>query len=392
MADTRKYADLRANEYNTQDTYGTRLRADGYNVGTYSYPDGLGVRADLQHYVTFFINVRGKSKFVQNGAYKTNDKVSPSAIAGTSIRNTLDNSGVGTSAVYGAAVAAGIYTIGKGVSGALLGAASSAAGAAGKAAAGNPRTAAAKVGGLAALGLFGLFLGEAGAQAMAKTQVLQQDQTKRLQDVITLHMQERPAVSYGINYQDKDLGILGGLLGVDSAMSESLNAGSFATGMAVNMALQVAKVPSIIPGLGSITDIVQLAGKVKTNPFREVFFEGIDYRKFNFKYKFMPKSEKEVMAIYNIIDKFKEHMHPEIAGGGAFFLYPSEFEIAYYYNSKENGYFNKIAACALTDMSVEYGGDQFSTFSNGAPTEINLTLSFRELELITKESIKSRGY
>jgi hypothetical protein len=85
-------------------------------------------------------------------------------------------------------------------------------------------------------------------------------------------------------------------------------------------------------------------------------------------------------------------MHPELAAGGAFFLYPSEFEIAYYYNNKENGYFNKIATCALTDLQVDYGGEQFSSFSNGAPTEINLTLSFRELELITKESIRSRGY
>jgi hypothetical protein len=390
MADnTRQYADLRANEYNTQDTYGTRLRSDGYNVGTYSYPDGLGIRADLQHYVTFFINVRGKSKFVQNGSYKINDKVSPSAIAGTSIRNTLDNSGTGTSAVYGAVLAAGIYTIGKGITGSLLGAAGVQSGAT---AASALKSTAGKLGGLAGAALFGAYLGDTAADAMAKTQVLQQDQTKRLQDVITLHMQERPAVSYGINYQDKDLGILGGLLGVDSAMSESLNAGSFSSGIAMSMALQVAKVPSIIPGLGSIGDIVQLAGKVKTNPFREVFFEGIDYRKFNFKYKFMPKSEKEVLAIYNIIDKFKEHMHPEIAGGGAFFLYPSEFEIAYYYNNKENGYFNKIATCALTDLQVDYGGEQFSSFSNGAPTEINLTLSFRELELITKESIRSRGY
>jgi len=106
----------------------------------------------------------------------------------------------------------------------------------------------------------------------------------------------------------------------------------------------------------------------------------------------MPNNKTEVDAVKDIIDKFKEHMHPETAAGGAFFLYPSEFEIAYYFNNAENPYFNKIAACALTDMQVDYGGDQFSSFSNGAPTEINLTLSFRELELITKETIKSRGY
>ena len=43
--------------------------------------------------------------------------------------------------------------------------------------------------------------------------------------------------------------------------------------------------------MGSLSDIIQLGAKVKTNPFREVFFEGIDYRKFNFKYKFMPKNK-----------------------------------------------------------------------------------------------------
>jgi len=220
---------------------------------------------------------------------------------------------------------------------------------------------------------------------------LKKDQTKRLKDVITLHMQEKPSVSYGINYQDKDLGILGGLLGSDSDLSNSTQADRL-TGLSQSMSLQIAKIPSILPGLGSLSDIIQLGAKVKTNPFREVFFEGIDYRKFNFKYKFMPKNKHESDAVYKIINKFKEHMHPELAAGGAFFLYPSEFEIAYYYNNEENKYFNKIATCALTDMSVEYGGEQLSSFSNGNPTEINLTLSFRELELLTKETIREQGY
>ena len=38
-------------------------------------------------------------------------------------------------------------------------------------------------------------------------------------------------------------------------------------------------------------------------------------------------------------------------------------------------------------MSVEYGGDIFSTFSDGKPVEVNLTLKFKELELLTKERI-----
>jgi hypothetical protein len=40
-------------------------------------------------------------------------------------------------------------------------------------------------------------------------------------------------------------------------------------------------------------------------------------------------------------------------------------------------------------MSVEYGGEQFATFEDGAPTEITLNLTFRELELMTKQTIKN---
>lgn len=380
MAD--KYTDIRASEYNTGDAFNTRLRSEGYNVGSLSYPDGLGVKADLQHYVTFFINVRGKSKF----SYDINNKATPSTIAGSS-RNTLDMGKNDTAAtIYGGVVAAGALGLGATAIDAgakLLGISSNA-----KAPVKTPAQQA--IGATGKLAVFGVGTYIA-KEALKNTKVLETDKTGRLTDVITLHMQERPTVTYGVNYQDKDLGILGGFLGADTAASEGMQA-ERQSGMITSMAMQLAKIPSILPGIGNPADLIQLGAKVKTNPFREVFFEGIDYRKFNFRYKFMPKSQSEVQSVYNIINKFKEHMHPEIAGGGAFFLYPSEFEIAYYYNNKENGYFNKIATCALTDMSVEYGGEQFSSFANGAPTEINVVLSFRELELVTKETIRSKGY
>ena len=35
-----------------------------YLIESYSYPDGVGKSDDLQHYIIFSINVRGKSKFI----------------------------------------------------------------------------------------------------------------------------------------------------------------------------------------------------------------------------------------------------------------------------------------------------------------------------------------
>tara|TARA_R110000822_G_C14931228_1_gene452560 strand:- start:268 stop:522 length:255 start_codon:yes stop_codon:yes gene_type:complete len=81
-------------------------------------------------------------------------------------------------------------------------------------------------------------------------------------------------------------------------------------------------------------------------------------------------------------------MMPEMGFKNLFFIYPSEFEIKYYFKNQENIYFDRISTCVLEDMSVEYGGDIFATFANGNPVEVNMSLKFKELELMTKERIK----
>jgi hypothetical protein len=84
-------------------------------------------------------------------------------------------------------------------------------------------------------------------------------------------------------------------------------------------------------------------------------------------------------------------MHPELSNGKMFFIYPSEFQITYYYGSDENTYFHRFRPCALESMDVTYGGEQFSSFKDGAPTEINVSLTFRELEILTKNMVRE-GY
>jgi hypothetical protein len=60
---------------------------------------------------------------------------------------------------------------------------------------------------------------------------------------------------------------------------------------------------------------------------------------------------------------------------------------------------NRISTCVLEHMSVDYGGQNgfaafgtptynpFSGPAAGMPTEINMSLKFRELETLTKERI-----
>jgi hypothetical protein len=148
---------------------------------------------------------------------------------------------------------------------------------------------------------------------------------------------------------------------------------------------QLAKLPVL-------NNLRELSTRTKTNPFRDVLFESVGYRAFAFKYRFFPKNKSESQKIYNIINTLKIHMHPELSGGKLFYLYPSEFDIQYYYKDEENNYLNRFARCALTDLNVEYGGEQFATFEDGSPVEIGLSLTFQELEQMTSEGIETHGY
>lgn len=331
-----------------------------YNVGNFTYPDNLGNAPDLQHYVAFYVNVREKSKL--KALYDTipNNEV-PINTTTNKINSQDYGKAIGSIAAGKVLLAGGLAAITK--------------------FADSPREAGRvirnfAIGGAAAYG---------GAEILKRTGILE-NSFVRLKDVITLHVEDRPTVKYGMNYNEADLGVLSGFLAsVGSAQRTIQLQDAIALGAA-----EALKLPNAIGG-ATIGQLLGAAAGVKINPFREALFESIDYRTFTFRYRFFPKSLKETNNIKRIIDTFKLHMHPELAASGFFFIYPSEFEIKYFYKDKENLFFNKIGRCALTDMAIEYGGDTFSTFDNGAPTQINVTLTFRELEQLTKQEMV-QGY
>ena len=81
-------------------------------------------------------------------------------------------------------------------------------------------------------------------------------------------------------------------------------------------------------------------------------------------------------------------MHPEKDPGGAFFVFPSVFDLEYRYKDTRNNFVNKIATSVLTDLSVDYGSEGvFTTFrgTKGKPSEITVAMNFREISLLTKD-------
>jgi hypothetical protein len=224
------------------------------------------------------------------------------------------------------------------------------------------------------------------------------DKTFRIDTAIMLAVQERPSVTYGVNYQAQDMGTLAGFLagGTSAIDSGMMDAGGEA---ARAFLLNVAQVPAGVTNAMGATDLdIKAMASVGTgtamNPFREQVFKSVDTRTFDFNYKFLPKSPRESENVWRIIQAFKFHMHPELSSGGLFFIYPSQFNIVYYFNDKPNPTLFNISTCVLQNMTVDYGGQQFSTFvPPGAdsavsyPTEVNMKLRFVELETLTKERI-----
>lgn len=124
------------------------------------------------------------------------------------------------------------------------------------------------------------------------------------------------------------------------------------------------------------------------NAKAEQLFKGVNFREFMFDYQFAPKSQEEAKNILNIIRMFRYHMLPEFKDQASFlYIYPSEFEIKFYKGAKENEFIERYMTCVLTNVIVDYTPNgQFNTFANGMPTQINMTLNFKELALTTKET------
>lgn len=365
---------------------------DGYkfNTNSYTYPIGTGQsdansknpqsKADLKHYVVFFINIRGKSKYKpyydQNGGTVeitgidenrlNRDKLATATKTGLTVGAVAVGAKVGSAAVQKIIANAGKTKAVTKVVGTVAGAASGAA------------------------------LGATAANWF------ENDKTYRISTAIKLALQSAPKVDYGVNYQSEDLGLGTGMIagGTSAVDSGYLQAG----GEAANaMLLNAAQIPSgIASAMGANLDakaMASLGTGTTMNPFREQIFKSVDTRSFSFNYKFVPRSAQEAEYISRIITTFKWHMHPELSDGGLFYIYPSEFNIAYYYEDRINPHLNRISTCVLEHMTVDYGGQNgfaafgtpsynpFSEPSAGMPTEINMTLKFRELETMTKERI-----
>jgi len=128
------------------------------------------------------------------------------------------------------------------------------------------------------------------------------------------------------------------------------------------------------------------------NPNLQLLFDGINFRDYQMAFTFTPYSKQEAQTVAKIIEMFKKHSAPRLGtAGGMFFIPPSIFEPKFYFNGRENRKINRIAKSVIMSVDVNYAPNGFSTYDDGAPVQTQLTINFKEIELITRDKIE-QGY
>ena len=219
--------------------------------------------------------------------------------------------------------------------------------------------------------------------------------------------------NYGLNWTEMDNKIVGGLLSSGANFINSLlgkdengsNKDSKSLMDKVNASVNVMGnylASSALDGDGTLSKTMQLLSRETANPRKEMMFNSVNMRTFNFEYVFAPQTREEARNVEKIIMQFKYHAHPSFhrtadefdtpnTSNDNILNYPSEFNIVHYKDGKRNTHLPRMATCVLTDVGVDYSKGVESSFEDGMPSIIKLSLTFKEIAMLTKEDI-ANGY
>ena len=238
-----------------------------------------------------------------------------------------------------------------------------------------------------------------------------------------------------VNNDQLETSLRQGMQGNIGAAMQTLGEAGKGTPIAAALSTAVAKEISSAAGqrFGSAVQALERkVGKIR-NPHKALIYQGPGgFRTFSFTFVMMPKSKKEAEEINKIVHFFKYHMHPgvegvrQVPGAGASsqqvnranvnnrnninssltLSYPEEFRIrvtprgldgdTQVGSRSSDGKANqvrplfRIEKCFLESLNVDYTtSGQPVFFDDGTePVTTTLALSFKETQLMTKESIR----
>jgi hypothetical protein len=240
-------------------------------------------------------------------------------------------------------------------------------------------------------------------------------QTKEVKSVISLYMPDTLTSSYDANYEEMSLASdLGTLLPTLRAIG---SAGEGNEGLIQSIlegkGNQLGSDPSVIsaatgllqtggidiPGVdvANLGTLLQRAEGYAINPQVQMIYRGTNLRSFNLDFTLTPKSQSEAARINDIIQQFRFYSLPTLGQkignvtnsttNSMYLIPPSIFNIQFYVNGVESPYLAKYGDCILESVQVNQAPNGFAVFRDGSMVQTQLSLSFREMNILTRDNI-----
>jgi len=227
--------------------------------------------------------------------------------------------------------------------------------------------------------------------------------TRRIKESIALFMPSSLVHTSHNLYEEVSLTALGGKV-MSVAASAVTGTGGALAGQALNAATG-GTAGRIVDAAGKVIGATASLAKYPINPRVEILFSTTPQRQYVFEVLMAPRNEQESQSIEAIIRTLRFHAAPEIGSGtslggsvgelvntvtsglaGFTFIPPAEFDITFYTRGQENPHIPRINTCVLEKIEIDYSpaGGVYSTFQNGFPVAVRLSMAFREVEILHK--------
>lgn len=198
-------------------------------------------------------------------------------------------------------------------------------------------------------------------------------------------------IGYNNNFEPADAAKFADFaMGSGSAISKLKGAAAFKVIQGVSSAGGL--INSLMGKEGSFTGNDQQVGasqRIAQNPMKEVTFEGMDFREFNFEYIFSPNSVSEAALLREIIATLRYYTLPELALGRLYYIFPGVFRFRFMIGSRENIWIPAVGTSVINRITVNYSanGQTWSSFPQGQPIFVKLSMDVTEIEILDRTRV-----
>lgn len=225
------------------------------------------------------------------------------------------------------------------------------------------------------------------------------DKGGAVQGNIALYMPPNVAFADGAGYTTFDMGPLGNdiasriqngvnaesVQGMLNDMTSRVNASQDLRTIMAGKMLQNA---AAVPGMSNVGDIYQQSKSIAMNPNTVTAFQNMNIRTFVFNFKLVADNQQESAKIKDIQNIFRGNMYASRAAGGYMLSYPAKWFIKFKNGQgTENPYYPKIYESYLTNFTTNFNSSGHLHHRDGAPTEVDISITFQETRVLTKNDI-----